>query len=638
MFIDRKDFELSCSGAAAPYANLEYQNSDSFANAPFVWYYKDMFINKLNQLYKPKRVLYYMDASQEDIQAFYKGRVPELLAKYSNAFGTYDYPGLFFVKELEKPVLGIEYRADDSRVDYPAGLKTLELEQSFFYSVEIDDDIDFDYAFIKNLFTDIAEEDNAHRPFSDLCIKEDSKVISVFHSYKKIRILHEWKLYNDKAIHVMYDDFSKFDKEMLFKSAFTDLITGTYNWNHLEAFLEVPGDRGITDYAFAHFDIKQFRVINEAYGHIAANKVLSNIVKAMDEADFIYASGRCHNDNFAMLLKDMPEEELIKKLQAFFEKLSYLEEDPYYRIYYKCGLVTMQRAMLSGNRVADAAKMAQALCTNKQGTEIVIYTDKMHDDISWGNYIKAYVETAIEEDEFVVYLQPKFDIKSEKIKGAEALIRWNYKNKEFLPPYRFIPFFEKDGSIAQIDDIVLKKVCAALTRWKKEGKSLYPISVNLSRSRLYDENLIEDLVGIVDSYGVDHNLIDFELTESATYDNMEHMLNVLEELRARGFKISMDDFGTGYSSLSLLTKMPIDTLKIDKSFVDTITGSGQRQEDMIVLRHIVSLAKELGFVCLAEGAESKSQVDSLRQLGCEVIQGYYYSKPIPIADYEEKYL
>ena len=385
-------------------------------------------------------------------------------------------------------------------------------------------------------------------------------------------------------------------------------------------------------------DINGLKKINEAYGHIAANKVLSNIVKAMDEADFIYASGRCHNDNFAMLLKDMPEEELIKKLQAFFEKLSHLEEDPYYKIYYKCGLVPMQRAMLSGNRVADAAKMAQALCTNKQGTEIVIYTDKMHDDLSWGNYIKAYVETAIEEDEFVVYLQPKFDIKSEKIKGAEALIRWNYKNKEFLPPYRFIPFFEKDGSIAQIDDIVLKKVCAALARWKKEGKSLYPISVNLSRSRLYDENLIEDLVGIVDSYGVDHNLIDFELTESATYDNMEHMLNVLEELRARGFKISMDDFGTGYSSLSLLTKMPIDTLKIDKSFVDTITGSGQRQEDMIVLRHIVSLAKELGFVCLAEGAESKSQVDSLRQLGCEVIQGYYYSKPIPIADYEEKYL
>ena len=599
---------------------------------------KKMFINKLNQLYKPKRILYYVDTSEEDIQAFYKGIIPQPLEKYSNAFGTYDYPGIFFVQNLQKEVIGIEFRGNDSRIEYPADLKSIELEPAFFYSVEIDDDVEIDFPFIKNLFEKIAKEDNAHRPYSDLCIEENPKVISVFHGYKKIRILHEWKLYNDKAIHIMQDNYNQFEKEALYKAAFTDLITGNYNWNHLEAFLEVPGDKKIEDYAFAHFDIKQFRVLNEAYGHIAANKILSNIVKAMKEADFVYASARCHNDNFAMILKDMPEAELRQKLYDFFEKLSVLEEDPYYKIYYKCGVVPMQRAMLSGNRVADAAKMAQVLCTNQNETEIIFYTDKMHDDLSWGNYIKAYVETAIEQDEFVVYLQPKFDIKTEKIKGSEALIRWNYKNKEFLPPYRFIPFFEKDGSIAEIDDIVLKKVCEAMNRWKKEGKPLYPISVNLSRSRMYDERLIDKLVGIVDSYGVDHHLIDFELTESATYDNMEHMISVLQELRDRGFKISMDDFGTGYSSLSLLTQMPIDTLKIDKSFVDTIANDSERKEDIIVLQHIIGLAKELGFVCLAEGAESRPQIDRLRELGCEIIQGYYFSKPIPLTEYEEKYL
>lgn len=604
----------------------------------YLCYHKKMFINKLNQLYKPKRLLYYVDATSEEIQKFYLGCVPENIAKYSNTFGTYDYPGVFFIKGLEKEVIGIEYRLNDSRVKYPENLKTVLLDESFFYSVEIDDDVEINFPFIKNLFSEIAKEDNAHRPYSDLSIKEDAKVISVFHGYKKNRLLYEWKLYNDKAIHVINDDYSKFEKETLYKLAFTDLITGNYNWNHLEAFLEVPFDKGIADYAFAHFDIKEFRVINEAYGHIAANKVLSNIVKAMNESDFVYTSGRCHNDNFAMLIKDMPEDELINKLKNFFEKLSVLEEDPNYKIYYKCGVVPMQRAMLSGNRVADFAKMAQALASNQKQTEIVIYTDKMHENLSWGNYIKAYVETAIEQDEFVVYLQPKFDISKNVIKGAEALIRWNYKNKEFLPPYRFIPFFEKDGSIAKIDDIVLKKVCEAFAKWKKEGRPLYPISVNLSRSRLYNENLIENLVSIIDYYEVDHKLIDFELTESATYDNMEHMLTVLEELRSRGFKISMDDFGTGYSSLSLLTQMPIDTLKIDKSFVDTVSGTDERNEDIIVLRHIISLAKELGFVCLAEGAESKNQVDRLRDLGCEIIQGYYYSKPIPIEDYEERYL
>ena len=597
-----------------------------------------MFINKLNQLYKPERILYYTEASPEEIQAFYSGTIPQAVAKYSNAFGTYDYPGVFFIKELQKEVIGIEYRPDDSRIEYPSNLKTLPLQASFFYSLEIDDDVEINYPFIKKIFEDIAKEDNAHRPYSDLCIKEDAKVISVFHGYKKNRLLYEWKLYKDKALHVINDDSSVFEKEELYKSAFTDLITGSYNWNHLEAYLEVPADKGIADYAFAHFDIKEFRVINEAYGHIAANKVLGKIVKAMKESDFILASARCHNDNFAMLLKDMPEKELIQKLKNFFEQLSFLEEDPFYKIYYKCGLVPMQRAMLSGNRVADFAKMAQALATNQKQTEIVIYTDQMHDDLSWGNYIKAYVETAIEQDEFLVYLQPKFDISSEHIKGAEALIRWNYKNKEFLPPYRFIPFFEKDASIAKIDDIVLKKVCTALAKWKEEGKPLYPVSVNLSRSRLYNENLIDNLVSIVDSYGVDHKLIDFELTESATYDNMEHMINVLEELRSRGFKISMDDFGTGYSSLSLLTQMPIDTLKIDKSFVDNVATETEKPDDIILMRHIIALAKELGFVCLAEGAESKNQVDRLRELGCEIIQGYYYSKPIPISEYDEKYL
>ena len=323
-----------------------------------------MIINRLNQLYKPKRTLYYMNASKEDILSFYKGVVPQVVGKYSDAFGAYDYPGVFYVRRLQKEVIGIEFRNNDPCIEYPTEMESLELDAAFFYSVEIDDDAEIDLPFVRNLFEEIAGDDDAHRPYSDLCLEKEPEVIAVFHGYRKFRILHEWKIYNDRAIHVMNDDHDQFQKEELYRLAFTDHITGNYNWIHLEAFLEVPGDREINDYAFAHFDIKQFRVINEAYGHIAANKVLSNIVKAMNEADFVYASARCHNDNFAMILKDMPEAELKQKLQDLFEKNSVLEEDPYYKVYYKCGVVPMRRAMLSGNRVADAAKMAQALCTN----------------------------------------------------------------------------------------------------------------------------------------------------------------------------------------------------------------------------------------------------------------------------------
>ena len=597
-----------------------------------------MFINKLNQLYKPDRILYYLDATDKEIAQYYQGDTPEVIKKYENAFGTYDYPGVFFVASLGKEVLGIEYRPSVDRIDYPKDLKAVDLKGAFFYSVEIDEEVDINRGFIKDLFGNIAKNNHAHRLYSDLYINEDPGVVAVFLEDGKLRILHEWNIIDDRASLVIEDKAQDFTRDYLYRTAFFDPITSHYNWNHLVAFLEMPMDKGISDYAFVHFDIKEFRVINEVYGHIAANRVLCNVVKAMNDADFVYASARCHNDNFAMMIKDMPEDEILSTLGDFFERLSHLDADPNYRIYYRAGVVPMQRAMLSGNRVADAGKMAQALGTSHNNTEIIIYTDKMHNDISWGNYIKAYVETAIEQDEFVVFLQPKFDLKKNKVKGSEALIRWNYKNKEFLPPSRFIPFFEKDGSIGKIDDVVLKKVCESLARWKREGKELYPVSVNLSRNRMYDKDLISHLSGIVDSYGVDHELIEFELTESATYDNMDHMLSVLEELRAKGFKISMDDFGTGYSSLSLLTRMPIDTLKIDKSFVDTINTKSMRKEDGIVIRHIIALAKELGFVCLAEGAENKEQVDRLYKMGCEVIQGYYFSKPIPIPQFESLYL
>ena len=261
-----------------------------------------MIINRLNQLYKPERTLYYIDASKDDIESFYKGVIPPVVAKYADAFGIYDYPGVFFVRELQKEVIGIEFRNGDPRVGYPTEMRSLELEPAFFYSIEIDDDTEIDLPLVRNIFGEIAGEDDAHRPYSDLCMEEEPEVIGIFHGYKKFRIVHEWKLYNDRAIHVMNDDHDRFPKEELYRLAFTDPITGNYNWSHLEAFLEVPGDREISDYAFAHFDIKQFRVINEAYGHIAANKVLSNIVKAMNEADFVYASARCHYDNFAMIL------------------------------------------------------------------------------------------------------------------------------------------------------------------------------------------------------------------------------------------------------------------------------------------------------------------------------------------------
>ena len=261
-----------------------------------------MFVNKLNQLYKPDRRLYYSDATSEQIEAFRKGTPFEAVSKFEGAFGTYDHVGVFYVKQLGRFVIGIEYRVGDERVRYPDDLKYIELEGTFFYSVEVDDGIPTDKDAIREIFEKIALDDDAHRSYSDLSIKEETEVIGIFESERKERILYEWKVDIDRAAAIINDDMDALKKKTLYRQSFFDPITKHYNWNHLQAFLEMPMDYGINDYAFVHFDIKEFRVINEVYGHIAANRVLCNILKAMNEAEFVYASARCHSDNFAMMI------------------------------------------------------------------------------------------------------------------------------------------------------------------------------------------------------------------------------------------------------------------------------------------------------------------------------------------------
>ena len=222
-----------------------------------------MLTNKLNQIYKPNRILFYKEASDEDIQAFYKGETDSDVFKYSNDFGTYDYPGLFYVDSFDKPVIGIEFRANDSCIVYPDNLSSTQLDEAFFYSIEIESDVSISLNYINELFEKIANDDDAHRNYSDLSIKKYPGVIAVFPGKRKIRILYECDLLKDNAKAVIDDNIQVMDKDSLYKKAFYDNITNHYNWNHLVAYLEMPMDYGIKDYAFVHFDIKEFRVINE---------------------------------------------------------------------------------------------------------------------------------------------------------------------------------------------------------------------------------------------------------------------------------------------------------------------------------------------------------------------------------------
>lgn len=420
-------------------------------------------------------------------------------------------------------------------------------------------------------------------------------------------------------------------------AAYHDPITGHYNWTwfwpHIGHDIMDPS----LPYNFVHFDIKNFKMINELYDHELGNRVLSFVVSVIKKQDFVKSSARCDNDNFALVTDPLPEDEMRQKLMDMFEEMKYMPEIPEYPLYYRCGVVEKNKKIRAKDTVADLAKMAQAIGTRTNCTEIHFYTDEMKDSLMRGEYLKSELPGAISRGELLVYLQPKFDVKTEHITGAEALVRWNYRGQGIMSPDKFVPCFEKNNAISIVDEYVIRKVCETLADWKVRGLPLYPISVNLSRVELLKDTLVPDLIDIVDEHHVDHSLIEFELTESAAYEDRDYLLKVMHQLRDAGFGLSMDDFGTGYSSFNLLKDMPLSTLKIDKSFVDDVGTEGPENKSELIVNDIIHMVKHLSITCVAEGVESENQKNVLAKMGCDYIQGYYYSRPIPIREYE-KYL
>ena len=243
------------------------------------------------------------------------------------------------------------------------------------------------------------------------------------------------------------------------------------------------------------------------------------------------------------------------------------------------------------------------------------------------------MEEALYKHEFQVYLQPKYSTKGEKLSAAEALVRWIHPVLGFISPGKFIPLFEKNGFILMLDDYMLTEVARLQSNWLSQGKKLVPISVNVSRAHFAEDNLAEHICYIVDRFKVPHEYIELELTESAFFDDKATLLSTVRKLKDMGFKVSMDDFGAGYSSLNSLKELPLDIIKLDAEFfrsVDDITRSN------LIVGETISLAKKLGMQIVAEGIETREQVDFLAQQNCDLIQGFYFSKPLPVSEFEDR--
>lgn len=241
---------------------------------------------------------------------------------------------------------------------------------------------------------------------------------------------------------------------------------------------------------------------------------------------------------------------------------------------------------------------------------------------------------SVRQNEFVIYLQPKFDTQTEKIVGAEALIRKQIQNKLIMPD-QFIPFYEKTGIITKLDMFVLEEICKLQKKWKEEKLPLLPISINESRHHLKNKNHIEELQEIVTKYEARTDLIELEMTENTVIEDMLLAKNAAESVKKLGFIVSMDDFGTGYSSFNILKDIEIDILKMDKTFFKDLE---KNERARIIIETIVKMCKRLQIKTVAEGIETKGQMDFLKQVECDVVQGFYFSKPLTIQEFEEKFL
>ena len=376
-------------------------------------------------------------------------------------------------------------------------------------------------------------------------------------------------------------------------------------------------------------DINKFKMINKAYGYKTGDTILTGIGDVLERllgAESLIC--RYSNDYFAVLFEYKEDiHRILNKLIRSIENLKI--DDTTYNLSVNIGIYMITNEDNNISEAMDKAIIAHSASKGDVFDKFHIYDKTMERKLEKESKIEHEMNIALDNKEFKVYYQPKIDTKTENLYGAEALVRWEHEGR-MVPPSEFIPLFEKNKFILRLDLYIFEQVCSDMKMWKEKYGKEPVISVNVSREHFLDEHFLEKYMMIAAKYGVNTNKIDLEITESATIEEGIDIIEIMNKMKKLGFLISIDDFGTGYSSLSTIQDMPADILKIDKSFVDRI---GKNEKNII--DYILTIAKELNFTTIAEGVETKEQRDYLLENGCDIIQGYYYAKPMSEAEFEE---
>lgn len=369
-------------------------------------------------------------------------------------------------------------------------------------------------------------------------------------------------------------------------------------------------------YALILFDIEKFKIVNELYGFDFADEVLEFIAFNMRNIFKETGAVICHfmSDFFGIFTEYDSEEDLIEMVKQISSKTSLYKNVP---VSLSFGIHKIRDRSLSPRLICDYANMAKKTVKGNRIVNYAFYTEKIKNRILEDKYIENEMEYALKNGQFSMYLQPKYNISTSEIIGAEALVRWVHPKKGLIMPDKFIPLFEKNGFIVNLDKYIWEQACIEIRKWIDSGQTPVPISVNVSRVNVGNPKLIEILNSLVEKYKIDKKYLELEITETVYYDDQNHLIETLNQLKKADYTLLMDDFGSGFSSLNMLKNTPFDILKIDRNFLNEtmITDKGKK-----IILHTISLSNDIGINTVAEGVETKEQAEYLLECGCNVAQ------------------
>ena len=392
---------------------------------------------------------------------------------------------------------------------------------------------------------------------------------------------------------------------------------------------------GKTDYMLIRLDIEHFSTFNQLFGQAEGNSLLKYVgVKIQEymeaQTDGLYC--RLESDGFAVCLSSGPAgmDEFGEYLQ---DTLGIYPVKFDLRLSFGCYEITDRSTPVAV--MIDCAFAAQKTIKGSVIQRCAYYDEKLRAKEEATQRVSNEMRNALESGQFHIYLQPKCDIKTGEIVGSEELVRWIHPELGMVSPGEFIPVFEQNGFITELDSYILRRCCELIRSWIDRGVRVLPISVNISRTDLYNPGLFESILQTVDSYGVPHDAIEFELTESSFVTDSAPLASLNNALRKSGFRVLMDDFGSGYSSLNSLKDLQVDVLKIDLKF---LPASEEDYRAYAILAAVVEMAVKLKLGIVVEGVETEEQVELLRKLNCSIVQGFFYHRPMPVEQYEQKLL